>query len=212
MFRVKSVEIEGNEIYDDATLSNMIFADEKCSYTLYLYAKYNIFEKKDMPFIADLEVKMINPRKVNIVVYEKAIIGYLKNEEDGLFYYFDTDGLVTEVSDTLIDDATEVSGLETENIAQTMNLSDTDEKVLEYLLELTKLIEKYELDVSAINVSGTAISFVTGDITVKLGKNNYTEDKILRITEILKSLEKKSGQIDMSEWTKSSDDIVFQES
>ncbi len=210
VFKVKTVEIEGNEIYDDATLSDMIFADPKCGYTLYLFAKYNILTQKDMPFISDLEVKMNSPRSVSIVVYEKAIIGYVKSE--GVYYYFDGDGVVTEASDTLVETATEVTGLDTENISETMSLGSTDDDVLEYLLDLTKLLEKYELDASSISVKGNAITFVTDDITVKLGKNSYTEAKVLRLSEIIKNLEGSSGQIDMSEWTKSSDDIVFQKS
>ncbi|MCR5785517.1 MAG: cell division protein FtsQ/DivIB [Eubacterium sp.] len=209
VFVVEKVDIEDNVIYEDSAIEEMIFSDPKCHYSLYLLAKYNIFTQKDMPFIEDMEVKLVSPRHVSIVVYEKALIGYILND-DGLYYYFDSDGMVVEASDTLIEGTTQVIGLESENLVEGVTLQTEDEDVLTYLLDLTKLLEKYELCAETITVKNSSITILINQIEIKLGKNSHTEAKILRISEIIKSLEDESGTIDLSEWEKSSDDIVFQ--
>lgn len=213
VFVVKDVEIEGNEIYDAETIKSSILADPYSEYTLYLIWKYDIMPQEEMPFVEKLEVKLISPSKVKIVVYEKAIIGYLYDDQSSTYYYFDKDGIVVEVSDTLVENATKVTGLDAEGLELYGSINDADSDVLGYLLDLSQLLEKYSLEADSITIGKNAtVSLKIGKIEIELGKNQYTEAKILRISEILKQLKNESGKIDLSEWSKSSDDIIFQSS
>lgn len=211
-FQTKTVDIEGNQIYDSATIQSAILEDEYCQNSLYLYLKYNYFDKNPMPFIDTLEVSFITPSHVKVTVYEKALIGYIYDEKTATYNYFDKDGIIVEQSESCLNDVTQVEGLNYDSLQlyQVMQLDDDD--ILSYLLTLTQNLSKYELNPDKIVISGKGkINMMFGNVTIEMGKNTLTEEKVMRLQKILPSLNGRTGTINLQEWSEDNSDIVFTE-
>ena len=89
LFRVNNISYEGNRHYSDEEMNNYIFGTDTPNAVV-----YNIFGKKNkqIPFIQKYEVETIWPDKMNVTIYEKAVVGYINYM--GCNMYFDKDGIV----------------------------------------------------------------------------------------------------------------------
>ena len=90
LFRVNNISYEGNRHYSDEEMNNYIFGTDTPNAVV-----YNIFGKKNkqIPFIQKYEVETIWPDKMNVTIYEKAVVGYINYM--GCNMYFDKDGTDT---------------------------------------------------------------------------------------------------------------------
>lgn len=212
VFRTEKIYVDGNEIYDDATIQAALTTDEYSTYTWYIYAKYNWFDKKKMPFVDDMEIHFKGPRTLAVTVYEKPVIGCFMDEATGLYNYFDKDGFVEEQSETLLDNVVVVEGMQVENpkLYEAMVLSD--QSILNYVLTLTQCLEKYELTPQKILVGSYGkVAISIGEVTIKMGKNTLTEEKIMRIAAIYPNLIGRQGMINLEEFEEGLSTIIFKE-
>ncbi|MCR4842836.1 MAG: cell division protein FtsQ [Eubacterium sp.] len=132
--------------------------------------------------------------------------------DSGKYVYFDSSGRVVEFSDRLIDGPFHVECTLTEDPVDGETLSLARNSALSYLLEVIESLGENSLSPGKIVVSDkNRITLYFGDITVELGTCSQTAGKMLRLAGILPKLSKKSGTIDMSEWSSGSDDIIFKE-
>lgn len=106
LFRVNNISYEGNRHYSDEEMNNYIFGTDTPNAVV-----YNIFGKKNkqIPFIQKYEVETIWPDKMNVTIYEKAVVGYINYM--GCNMYFDKDGIVVESSSKLYSGVPQIEGL-----------------------------------------------------------------------------------------------------
>ena len=80
LFRVKEISVSGNSTFTSAQIQQAILQDGLCQNTLYLIWKYSDKEKAEnaLPFLSSVEVKMVSPFKVQVHVYEKMAVGYVR--------------------------------------------------------------------------------------------------------------------------------------
>ncbi len=128
------------------------------------------------------------------------------------YQYFDKDGIIVEESHSLVDTVPQVIGATEENLELYDTISFSSKTALKYLLELTQDLDKYDVQVDAVTVKedGT-ITLTYREVTVSLGKNSDTAEKVERLAKILPQLTDRSGTIDLSDWAEDSSDIIFQE-
>ena len=93
-YTVHSIEITGNTRYTDEQIRDIVFDSPIKKNSLYLYLVYNDKPVTDIPFIEKMDVSILSHDHVKIVVYEKAIAGYVKYL--GQYIYFDREGYVVE--------------------------------------------------------------------------------------------------------------------
>ena len=76
IFKVNTVNIEGNESYSYDELKDILLDDKYSGNTLYLYYKYKYkSDSEDIKFIDKVDIKINSPSEVTFTVYEKDIIG-----------------------------------------------------------------------------------------------------------------------------------------
>ena len=127
------------------------------------------------------------------------------------YNYFDSEGKITEQSNVLLDGYLKVNGAKNESFCVGDYLSFHKSDVIEYILKMVSILEKYDFTIDELDVGrGGSVSFSYKKITVILGSDSQNaEAKILRLKEILPMIKKKKGTIDLSDWSGTDDDIIF---
>ncbi len=71
VFTVKSMVVEGNELYSSEQIEQMVLNDEYSWNSLYVLLKYRILDTGDVPFVDTMEITLDDPHTVHEKVYEK---------------------------------------------------------------------------------------------------------------------------------------------
>ncbi len=112
VFKVKNVEVEGNKLYDAKVIEKAVLNDEYSWNSLYVFLKYKFVNTSEVPFVDTMEISLKDPQTLHIKVYEKGIMGYLYLSSINKNVYFDKDGIVTELSDRVIEDTPQILGID----------------------------------------------------------------------------------------------------
>ncbi len=196
---VRTVYVEGNVHYTQDEIIDMVMKGRLGHNSLYLAMKYKNRGMEDIPFLDAMDVKVLAPDTIKITVYEKALAGYVKYMDT--YVYFDKDGYVVESSSVPTAGIPQVTGLEFDYIVlgQPLPVKKEYEEVFGTILNLTKLLNKYELSADRIYFhSNSQITLYFGDAKVALGDETARlEDKLMCLPKILPGLEGKSGILQM---------------
>ncbi len=209
LFVLDNIEVEGNEVYSEDQIKEILLSDENSWSTLYLFFSYNYGGKKEIPFIDTMEMSFVDPHTIHVKVYEKGILGYLYIQSVGQYAYFDKDGFVTEISGSEIKGVPEVDGIDVGSVVVYEKLSIDDDSMLSDLLLLAGLLKKYGISVKKISFDGHEMTLYIKKIQVKLGTGDELTEKIRRLQKILPKIKKKKGVLHMENWTPQTTDIIF---
>lgn len=209
VYTLEELRIEGNEVYSDEQISEILTADEYSWSTLYMYFKYKYFNDEVIAFVDTMEPELNDPHTVTMKVYEKAILGYLFIESVGQYAYFDKDGFVVEISSEVIEGVPEVRGLAVERVVLYEQLDLENRGNLADLLLLAGMLKKHDISVRRIDFDTSGMSAYRGDVVISIGSSEYMTEKIMRLEKILPELSGKKGVLHMETWTPQSTDIIF---
>ena len=210
LFTVKTVEVEGNELYSDEQIAASILNDSYSWNSLYVYLKYKMLKTKEVPFVDTMEVTLENPHKIHINVYEKGLLGYLYIDSIGQNAYFDKDGFVEETSSKIIEGVPKITGFSCDHVVLYEKLPLENKKALKTLLSLTQTLKKYELIPDTIDYSANRqITLSYGNVTVMLGNSDNLTEKISRLSYIYQNIAGLNGVLHMENWSEETSDITF---
>lgn len=194
-YAVNTVYVEGNVHYTEDEIKAIVMDGVFGDNSLYLSLKYRNKGIEDVPFVDVMDVEVLEPHTIKIVVYEKVLTGYIRHMDT--YLYFDKDGYVVESSGVRTVGVPEITGLQFDHAVVGQQLPVKDKEVFNNILNVTKFLRKYELSSEKIyfNRSGD-ITVYFGQVKVALGNDAAAlEDKLMRLPEILPSLEGKSGTL-----------------
>ena len=87
-----------------------------------------------------------------------------------------------------------------------------DEERFKLILNMTQLLQKYELSITGIRFDTNGRIFLyDGDIKIQLGNKEGVEDKIIELGNILHSLEGRKGTLYMEDYTREKGNATFKE-
>ncbi len=209
-YTVDTVYVEGNVHYTEDEIKAIVMDGPFGNNSLYLSMKYKNRGIEGVPFVDVMDVSILAPDTVRITVYEKVLTGYVKHL--GAYLYFDKDGYVVECSSVKTAGVPQITGLVFDHVMVGEQLPVEDPKVFENILNVTKLLEKYDLDAEKIYLRGSdQITVYFGDIKVSLGNDSATlEDKLMLLPQLLPSLEGKKGTLQMENYNESGGRYMFQ--
>jgi cell division protein FtsQ len=209
VFSITKITITGNEQYTEEEIEQLIFENRYCYNSIYLYWKYNYKKNYSFPFIDTIDVEMVSSNEVKINIYEKRMVGYI--EYLGSYMYFDKDGIVVESSSNKVEGVPLITGLQFDHIILHNTLAVDDESVFNTILSVTQLLSKYEIIPNKIYFNSSyEMTFYFGDARVYLGKDNETEEKIIRLKSILPDLDGLSGILHMENYQEGVSSITFE--
>lgn len=206
---IQIVYVEGNLHYTEEEIKSIVMDGPLGNNSLYLSMKYKNKGVEDIPFVDVMDVSILSPDTIKITVYEKALAGYVKYMDS--YMYFDKDGCVVESSGVKTVGVPQITGLSFDYLVLGEPLPVEDARIFNTILNLTKLLNKYELIADKIYFhSSDEITLYFGDVKVALGKDYATlEDKIMLLPNFLTELEGKSGTLQMEKYEESDGRFTF---
>lgn len=209
-YHVTNIYVSGNVHYTNEEIIDMVITDKLSHNSLYLSMKYRDKSIEGVPFVEKMDVDIISPDTIRINVYEKAVAGYIAYL--GHYMYFDREGIVVESSTEPSEDIPQVLGLNFDYVILYEKLPVEKESVFSEILDITKLLDKYNLKANSIFFdSRYNVYLYFGDVQVSLGTNEFIDEKIIQLQYILPNLEGKKGVLEMKDFDEDTKNITFEE-
>ena len=197
-YTVSTVYVEGNVHYTEDEIKDIVMSGFLGDNSLYLSLKYRNKGIEGVPFVDTMDVKVLAPDTIKIIVYEKVLTGYVRFMDT--YMYFDKDGYVVESSSIRTAGVPQVTGLKFDHVVIGQALPVEDKDIFNKILNVTKLLNKYELKADKLyfNRAGE-VTVYFGEVKAALGGESLAmEDKLMLLPELLPSLEGKKGTLQMN--------------
>ncbi len=204
---LNTVIVEGNTHYTQEEAKSQILTKKTDGNTLLFYLRYKYGRRESIPFVADVDVKLVDKNTVKIRIYEKAVTGCIKYM--GGYMYFDKDGIIVESSNEKLPDIPYIEGLNFSGFVLYSKLEVEREELFGVILKLTQLIQKFELKVETIQFNEKSeVTLVSGNNKVLLGKRDTYDEQLAELKPILPKAEGKKIEIDMKEFTEENKKVI----
>ena len=208
-YTVRTVYVEGNVHYTEDEIKAIVMEGPLGDNSLYLSMKYENRGIEGVPFVDVMDVSILAPDTIKITVYEKAIVGYIRYLDT--YMYFDKDGYVVECSSIKTVGTPQITGLEFDHMVVGEALPVENPEVFGSILNVTKLLNKYELISDKIYYHGSGeVTLYFGSVKVALGNEPmHLEDKLMLLPEFLPNLTGKSGTLQMEKYDEDTGKYTF---
>ncbi len=189
---IRQVTVTGNSRYTENEIVDMIFQKNMDWNSAYCYLQDHFGDHQQIPFVEDYKLVFQSPFHVQIIIHEKTVVGYVSYMSS--FMYFDKDGIVVESTNQKLDDIPCITGLKFGHIVLHQPLPVEEKGVFESILNLTQVLETYNLKVDKIqyNSKGEATLYMK-DLEVALGDSKDISGKISELSDMMPELEGKKG-------------------
>ena len=207
-YTIKNVYVEGNLHYTGEEIKEIVMKGPLGNNSIYLSLKYRNKGIEGVPFVDVMDVQVLSPDTIKIIVYEKALAGYIEFMDN--YMYFDRDGYVVENADVLTEGIPLITGFDFEYVVMGEKLPVEDEVVFTNVMDITNLLAKYELNADRIFfASKSDIIVFFDDIKVVLGNTKNLEEKIMNLPQLLSNLNGKSGTLNLGNYSEDTEMIIF---
>ncbi|MBO4310718.1 MAG: FtsQ-type POTRA domain-containing protein [Lachnospiraceae bacterium] len=207
-FKVKKVTVEGSMHYTTDEITNYVLDSKFCRNTIFLKLKYKNKSIEDIPFVEQIDVKIVDRNTVKITVYEKYVAGCVSNL--GNYMYFDNEGNIVEVSKLKTENIPVVTGLEFDHFTLYEPLPIENKEAFNSILTITKLLNKNSLNADIIFFDENMnITLFFDDVRVNIGTGENMDEKFMTLPMILPSLEGQKGVLHMENYSKNNANVVF---
>lgn len=196
---IREISVTGNERYTQEQITEMLFPDRMSKNSAVCYLKDKLREHEKIPFVEDYRIVFQEPGKVEVILYEKSVVGYVSYMSS--YMYFDKDGIIVESANEKLDGIPLIAGLKYGQIVLYQKLPVEREDIFQEILNLTQILSIYELEVDRIqyNDFGEATLYMD-EIEVLLGGNESLNGKIAELNDMLPLLEGRSGTLHLEDF------------
>ena len=210
--RVNKISILGNQQYSEEELKKQIFSEDLDYNSAYAFAKDKLRPHKTLPFVERYELHWKSPLSLELIVYEKNMVGYVEYMSSNL--YFDGDGIVVESTKKKLPGIPKITGLKFSKVSLYKTLPVEDKAVFQDILNLSSALKVENLDCDHIDYGTMSnATLYIGEIKVLLGNNEDMEQKLASLKDILPALSGRKGTLDLSKYRgrKEKEPYVFRE-
>lgn len=209
-YKVTTVYVEGNSHYSNEEIMDMVMDGPLGHNSLFLSMKYKNKSVEGIPFIAKMDISVLSPNSIKIEVYEKALAGYIEYLEK--YMYFDRDGTVVEISDMRTKGIPLVAGLSFDHVVLYEPLIVDDPDIFDSILDITQLVNKYELKIDKIYFGrDNSITLYFDNVKAALGQPDAgLEEKVMELQYLLPELTGKSGILRLENYSEETKNISFE--
>lgn len=205
---VTSVAVTGTTRYTDEQMKEMLFKTRMDSNSIYCYIKDRFMKHQPIPFVEDYKLVFQGPTKVEVIVYEKSVVGYVSYM--GSYMYFDKDGIIVESTNEKLDDIPLIAGLNFGHIVLHRPLPVENTKIFEEILNLTQVLSVYQLAVDKIQYNSMGeVSLYMGDIEVVLGDSTGINGKVGELADMLPQLQGLAGTLYLDTYVESNSNMTY---
>ena len=192
--QITEVTVTGNSRCDSEEITRILFPTAKERSLIYCYLSDRLKDHKKIPYVEDYDLVFESPTHVEVIVYEKSIVGYLRYMSS--YMYFDKDGIIVDSTNEKLAGVPEVTGLEFGHIALYAPLPVADPKVFDEILSLTQALYDYDIQVDEIRFGArNQVTLKIGEIVVELGDSSSMNGKISVLHDTLPVLQGQAGTL-----------------
>ena len=191
-YQVDEVQVMGSSHYSEKQIKKMVLRGPMASNSVLAPLIYTKKNTKDVPFVEGYTVTRLNRHTICVSVKEKDIVGCIPYLDS--YIYFDRNGTFIESSTERNEKIPFFDGIKVKHVIYNEELPIKDKMVMNTAVALSTIFQKNDKIPDHIEFSdGGQISLLYDDITVKLGKDEYLEDKMTRVLAILPLISDKKG-------------------
>ena len=196
---ISEVEVTGNGKYTSEEITEILFPDRMSRNSLLCFLRNRLQEHIQIPFVEDYEIIFHSPVQVEVIIYEKSVVGYVSYMNS--YMYFDKDGIIVESANEALLGVPLVTGLKFGQIVLYQKLPLEKEEVFPEILNLTPILSIYEMQVDRIQF-GTygEITLFLGDLEVLLGNSGNLNDKVSELNDMLPQLKGHGGILHLEDY------------
>jgi len=209
VFRIRKFTVVGNERYSADRIQYDLCYDFKTDNTLWFSWQYrNVTSDPRVPYLSSIQAKIISPSEVRVIVQEKKLIGYVAYNGNNV--YFDSDGIILEITDEVLDTPVLVTGITMDEPVLYQKLPVTNTALLRTMLSICRLMVDSGLSPDSIDFDeNNNITATIGTVRVSLGQDEYLEEKVSNLVTIYPKVENQSGTLNMTAFTGRYETVTF---
>jgi cell division protein FtsQ len=208
LFQARTVDVYGNTRHSAEEISAGLGDNFLSRNTLYMMWKYRKGAIPDtLPFLDTLHVQIKAPGHIEVQVTEKEPVAYI---EDNGNVFFDSEGIVLEISDQDSDGAVLITGVSTDEAVLYQKLPTESSAQLRTILSLVHLLSDHGLTATEIRFSDNMeITVYIQGVEAQMGQDEYLEEKVANLNKILPLLEGQKGTLHLENFTGKAENVPF---
>lgn len=205
---ITEITVTGNERYSDEQMIDILFPDKASRNTALCYLRDRLRGHEQIPFVEDYKLVFTGPGKVEVIVYEKSVVGYVSYMSS--YMYFDKDGIIVESANAKLAGIPWITGLKFGHIVLYQKLPVESEAIFQEILNLTQILSIYDMKVDKIqyNSLGEATLYMD-EIEVILGSNESLNGKVAELNDMLPQLEGLSGTLYLDTYSEANTTAMY---
>lgn len=185
--KINTIQVVGNKKYTKEQIEHLLFENHWSRIAAFCYCQNRFRPHKTIPFVEGYNLVFQSPFEVEVIVYEKSVVGYVSYMSSNM--YFDKDGIIVESSNSKLEGIPQVTGLQFGQIVLNQPLPVENQQIFERIMNLTQALSIFDIMADKIQYDkqGNA-TLVVGDVDVILGDNQDIDGKISRLSNMLPEL------------------------
>ena len=109
LLQINTIHVSGNRQYTAEQIEASIFDSRLSRNPVFCYLQYRFRPHKSIPFVQDYKLVFRSPSDVEVIVYEKSVVGYVSYMNSRM--YFDKDGIIVESTSETLPGVPKIAGL-----------------------------------------------------------------------------------------------------
>ena len=172
------------------------------------YTAERVRPHKSIPFVQDYKLVFRSPSDVEVIVYEKSVVGYVSYMNSRM--YFDKDGIIVESTSETLPGVPKIAGLSFGHIVLHQPLPVEDISVFNEILNLTQVLSVNEIAVDEIRFNKEKeATLQIRSLKVELGSNSEMNGKLSELTDILRDYPDLSGTLYLDSYDESNANPMY---
>lgn len=205
---VKTVTVTGNSRYSDEQIIEMLFSKRWDYNSIYCYIRDRFTDHQQVPFVEDYKLVFKGPAEVEVIVYEKSVVGYVSYMSS--FMYFDKDGIIVESTNEKLNDIPWITGLDFGHIVLHKPLPVSDQRIFEEIMNLTQILSVHQLQVNKIQYNPfREVTLYMEGIEVVLGDSSNINGKIAELSDMLPRITGLSGTLYLDTYDEANSNMSY---
>ncbi len=208
LLQIRTIHVSGNRQYTAEQIEASIFNTRLSRNPIVCYLQYRFQPHKSIPFVEDYKLVFRSTSDVEIIVYEKSVVGYVSYMNSRM--YFDKDGIIVESTNETLPGVPKIAGLAFGHIVLHEPLPVEDLTVFKEILNLTQVLSVNEIAVDEIRFNKEKeATLQIGALRVELGDNNNMDGKLSELTDILRDYPTLSGTLYLDSYDESNSNPMY---
>ena len=206
--QIQHVTVTGSDRYSAKQVEELLFTGRWGKNSAHAYFSDKFRPHIQIPFVEDYKVVFHNPLDVEVIIYEKSIVGYVSYMSS--FMYFDKDGIIVESTSETLPGVPKIAGLSFGHIVLHQPLPVEDISVFNEILNLTQVLSVNEVAVDEIRFNKEKeATLQIRSLKVELGSNSEMNGKLSELTDILRDYPDLSGTLYLDSYDESNANPMY---